>query len=184
MKGKLLFSGILHLPSKLSVHLQSSFLYPYWDQDLLSTCFESKPNCGGMEHWEERCLLNFSFFFHMSSNSKKEFQSPTLRLCGGSTMLLLKRFEQRGSSSCTWNSSLHNLLYEKHWSPIIKLSNCNVCTTFWGRFLKLPPSLGYVVSSQRFWYFFLLVERETVTLVFFWSFEGDEKPYEIISVVA
>lgn len=31
----------------------------------------------------------------MSSNSRKEFQSPTLRLHGGSIVLLLKRFEQR-----------------------------------------------------------------------------------------
>lgn len=184
MKGKLLFSGILHLPSKLSVHLQSSFLYPYWDQDFLSTCFGSKPNCGGMEHWEERCLLNFSFFFYMSSNSKKEFQSPTLRLSGGSTMLLLKRFEQRGSSSCTWNSSLHNLLSEKHWSPIIKLFNLQCVYYILGKISEVASFIRLCGFISKVLIFLSLGGERNSNSGFFWSFEGDEKSYEIISVVA
>ena len=143
-----------------------------------------QPSHGGMEHCRRKVPFKFfTFFSQVSSNSRKEFQSPTLRLHGGSIVLLLKRFEQRGSSSCTWNS-LHYLLCEKRWCPISKLLNLQCVYYILGKLPEVASLIEWCgVSSQRFWYFLLLVEGEIVTQ-FFWSFKGDEKYYEIINVEA
>lgn len=89
-------------------------------------------------------------------------------------MLLLKRFEQRGSSPCIWNSSLHYLLYEKHWSPIIKLLNLQCVYYILGKISEFASLISLLCGfiSKVLIFLSLGGERNSNSVFFFFEFWG------------